>query len=68
MAMVFEKLDQWKIADSLYRRVFNIWFDFLLSIFKQRVATVHLPDGVGSAVAELTQKELENLGKLVHLK
>ncbi|XP_074655007.1 zinc finger MYND domain-containing protein 12-like [Tubulanus polymorphus] len=56
MANVFLRKEDMETADSLYKRVLDIWYDHLLKIVKMRTKTPIAPKGVGLVVAEINQE------------
>ncbi|XP_064642385.1 zinc finger MYND domain-containing protein 12-like [Lineus longissimus] len=55
-ANVFFRQNKMDVADSLYKRVTDIWYDHLEKIVKVRTKTPVAPKGVGLVVTEINQE------------
>lgn len=65
MANVFYRQNRADVANDLYNRVTDIWYEYLYKIVKVVITPPEIPEGIGEVVAEITQEEKETLGKVV---
>ncbi|XP_064611450.1 zinc finger MYND domain-containing protein 12-like [Liolophura sinensis] len=61
MANVFFRQGKMDIADSLYRQVTQIWYDYLSKIIQVRTRTPDTPVGVGPVITDSKQEEEDQL-------
>lgn len=56
MANIFYQAGKTDVADSLFKRVTDIWYNYLEKIVKSRIKAPIVPKGVGVVVTEINQK------------
>ncbi|XP_013404320.1 zinc finger MYND domain-containing protein 12 [Lingula anatina] len=61
MANVFFRQNRMEVADSLYARVTDSWYDYLQKIVSVRTATPIDTTGIGAIAMEINQEEEEGL-------
>lgn len=64
MANIFFKLDKMDIADSLYRRVTQMWFDYLKAVVEEKTKISELDSILGK---KEDVKETDGLGNLIEI-